>query len=61
MIYKIIKQIPLVQFVIQEVKILFVLMFIYAFVYFCLYISLKIEEYKSKKEKENGNKKDEYT
>lgn len=61
MIYKIIKQIPLIQFVIQEVKILFVLMFIYAFIYFCLYTYLKIDEYKSKKENKNGNKKDEYT
>lgn len=61
MIYKIIKQIPLVQFVIQEVKILFILIFIYAFVQFCLYIYLIIDEYKSKKEKKNGNEKDEYT
>lgn len=61
MIYKIIKQTPLFQFIIQEIHILFILISIYVFICFCLYIYLIIDECKSKKEDKNGNKKDEYT
>lgn len=67
MLYKIIKQIPLLNFIIQELltqefQILFVIMIIFnLFVYFCLYIYLIIDEHKSKKENKNGNKKNEYT
>ena len=56
MLYKIIKQIPLLNFIIQELltqefQILFVIMIIFnLFVYFCLYIYLIIDEHKSKKE-----------
>lgn len=67
MLYKIIKQIPLFNFIIQELhtqefQILFVIIIIFnIFVYFCLYIYLIIDEHKSKKENKNGNKKNEYT
>jgi len=58
MLYKIIKQIPLFNFIIQELhtqefQILFVIIIIFnIFVYFCLYIYLIIDEYKSKKKEE---------
>lgn len=58
MIYKIIKQTPLFQFIIQELHILFILISIYVFICFCLFIYLMIDEYREEK---NGNKKDEYT
>lgn len=67
MLYKIIKQIPLFNFIIQELhtqefQILFVIIIIFnIFVYFCLYIYLIIDEHKSKKENKNGNKENEYT